>query len=52
MKDMRCCLIYTDREQKKCMLCGAYSSKNEDIKALIEYIIIKGDLNDSRATRS
>lgn len=52
MKHIKCCLIYTDKEQKKCMLCGAYSGSNEDVKTLIEYIKIKGDLNDNRTTRS
>ncbi|QNI04466.1 hypothetical protein HXW73_16810 [Halomonas sp. SH5A2] len=52
MKDINCCLIYTDREQERCMLCGAYSSSNEDIKSMVEYIKIKGDLNENRTSRS
>lgn len=52
MKNIKCCLIYTDREQEKCMLCGAYSRRNKDMRTLIEYIKIKGDLNDNRTTRS
>lgn len=33
-----CCERYTDKETKRCMLCGCHSRNDDDFQSVVEYL--------------